>query len=312
MQNKNIVVTGGLGFIGSHLVDKLVENNQVTIIDDKSSGNITNLAYPQHENLEIIIGGINDLDLKEIFQDKDYIFHEAAMASVPLSVDFPEESHRINATGTLKILVAARDAGVKKLLNASSSAVYGDNTNMPLKESEPVNPLSPYAVSKTSAEQYCKVFSEVYGLQTVSFRYFNVFGPRQAPDSQYAAVIPKFVDSLLNDNSPIIYGDGEQSRDFIFVNDVVDANIKACESKFSGVLNLACGTALSVNELFSMIKNILGSPLEPKYVEERSGDIKHSMAEVSGLKNIDFMPKKDFEIQLRETIEWFKKSKKIV
>lgn len=306
MKNKNIVITGGLGFIGSHLVDKLVENNYVTIIDDESSGNTYNLNNPQHENLEIIVGGINDLDLKEIFQEKDYVFHQAAMASVPLSVEFPEESHRINATGTLKVLVAARDCGVKKLLNASSSAVYGDNNNMPLKESEPINPLSPYAVSKVSAEQYCKVFSEVYGLETVSFRYFNVFGPRQDPESQYAAVIPKFIDSLLNGNSPIIYGDGEQSRDFIYVNDVVDANIKACESKFSGVLNLACGTSLSVNDLFSMIKNVLGSPIDATYVESRSGDIKHSLADINGLKNIDFKPKKEFEEQLKETIDWFK------
>lgn len=305
MQNKNIVVTGGLGFIGSHLVDKLVENNQVTVIDDKSSGKLQNLNNPQHENLEIIIGGINDLDLNEIFQGQDYVFHQAAMASVPLSVDFPEESHRINATGTLKILVAARDCGVKKVLNASSSAVYGDNTNMPLKESESINPLSPYAVSKACAEQYCKVFTEVYGLETVSFRYFNVFGPRQDPESQYAAVIPKFIDSLLNGNSPVIYGDGEQSRDFIYVDDVVDANIKACQSKFNGVLNLACGNALSVNQLFSMIKNILGSPINAKYLEARSGDIKHSLAEVSGLENIDFEPKKEFERQLRETIDWF-------
>jgi UDP-glucose 4-epimerase len=305
MQNKNIVVTGGLGFIGSHLVDRLVENNQVTIIDDKSSGKLQNLNNSQHENLEIIIGGINDLDLMEIFQGKDYVFHQAAMASVPLSVDFPEESHRINATGTLKILVAARDCGVKKVLNASSSAVYGDNTNMPLKENESINPLSPYAVSKACAEQYCRVFTEVYGLETVSFRYFNVFGPRQDPESQYAAVIPKFIDSLLNGNSPVIYGDGEQSRDFIYVSDVVDANIKACQSKFSGVLNLACGTALSVNELFSMIKNILGSPINAKYLEARSGDIKHSLAEVSGLENIGFEPTKEFEKQLRETIDWF-------
>ncbi|MDP1552038.1 MAG: SDR family oxidoreductase [Methanobacteriaceae archaeon] len=308
MQNKNIVVTGGLGFIGSHLVDKLLENNQVTIIDDKSSGKLTNLDNPQHKNLEIIVGGINELDLKEIFQDKDYVFHQAAMASVPLSVDKPEEAHRINATGTLKVLVAARDSGIKKLLNASSSALYGDNTNMPLKETERINPLSPYAVAKASAEQYCQVFTEVYGLETVSFRYFNVFGPRQNPESQYAAVIPKFIDSLLNGRSPVIYGDGNQSRDFIFVSDVVDANITACESKYSGVLNLACGKALSVNDLFLMIKNILGSPINAEYLEERSGDIKHSLAEVSALRNIGFEPNIEFEKQLRETIEWFQSS----
>jgi UDP-glucose 4-epimerase len=308
MQNKNIVVTGGLGFIGSHLVDKLLENNQVTIIDDKSSGKITNLDNPQHENLKIIVGGINELDLKEIFQDKDYVFHQAAMASVPLSVDKPEEAHRINATGTLKVLIAARDSGIKKLLNASSSALYGDNTNMPLKETERINPLSPYAVAKASAEQYCQVFTEVYGLETVSFRYFNVFGPRQNPESQYAAVIPKFIDSLLNGRSPVIYGDGNQSRDFIFVSDVVDANITACESKYSGVLNLACGKALSVNDLFSMIKNILGSPINAEYLEARSGDIKHSLADVGALRNIEFKPNMEFEKQLRETIEWFQSS----
>ena len=221
MKNKNIVVTGGLGFIGSHIVDKLVETNNVTIIDDKSSGSEVNLKNPKHDNLEIIIGSINELNLNKIFSDKDYIFHLAAMASVPLSVDKPLLAHKINATGTLKILNAAADSNVKKLVNSSSSAVYGENINMPLSEFERPQPQSPYAITKLLSEYYCQIFSEIYGLDTVSFRYFNVFGPKQNPSSQYAAVIPKFIDSLLNNKQPIIYGDGEQSRDFIYVSNIV-------------------------------------------------------------------------------------------
>jgi UDP-glucose 4-epimerase len=306
MEDKNIVVTGGLGFIGSHLVERLVENNHVTILDDKSSGKLSNLIKHDHENLEIITGNITELNLQEIFQEKDYIFHQAAMASVPLSIDYPEACHHINATGTLKILIAARDCGVKKLVNASSSAVYGDTTQMPLKESEPLNPLSPYAASKASAELYCKSFYESYGLPTVSLRYFNVFGPKQDPNSQYAAVIPKFIDSIIKGDSPIIYGDGEQSRDFIYVKEVVEANIKACESSFTGVLNVAGGKAISINQLFYMITDILNSDLEPKYRDPRSGDIVHSLADARDLEKIGFKQIGAFKKQLKETVEWFK------
>ncbi len=305
MKNKDIVVTGGLGFIGSHLVDKLVENNNVTIIDDKSSGSESNLKNSNHDNIEIIVGGINELNLKEIFSNKDYVFHLAAMASVPLSIFQPLKSNKINVTGTLKVLDAALDSNIKKLVNSSSSAVYGDNLNMPLSENERLQPQSPYAVTKTTSEYYCQIFSEVYGLNTVSLRYFNVFGPRQNPNSQYAAVIPKFIDSLLSGERPIIYGDGEQSRDFIFVSNVVNANIAACKSKYNGVLNLASGKSLTINELFEMIQNILNSPINPIYESERSGDIKHSLANIDNLKNINFKPDLDFEKQLRETIVWF-------
>lgn len=305
MKNKNIVVTGGLGFIGSHIVDNLVETNHVTIIDDKSSGSEVNLKNPKHDNLEIIVGGINELNLKQIFAEKDYVFHLAAMASVPLSVDKPLLAHKINATGTLKVLKAAADSDVKKVINSSSSAVYGENHNMPLSETERLQPQSPYAVTKAISEYYCQIFSEVYGLNAVSFRYFNVFGPKQNPNSQYAAVIPKFIDSLLNGKKPIIYGDGEQSRDFIYVSNIVNANITACKSKYNGVLNLASGKSLTINELFEMIKDILNSPINPIYEPKRSGDIKHSLANINNLKNINFKPDLNFEKQLMETIVWF-------
>lgn len=305
MKNKNIVVTGGLGFIGSHIVDNLIEDNNVTIIDDKSSGSENNLKNPTHDNLEIIVGGINELNLKEIFSDKDYIFHLAAMASVPLSIEEPLKAHKINATGTLNVLKAALDSDIKKLVNSSSSAVYGDNPNMPLSETELIQPQSPYAVSKATSEYYCQIFSDVYGLDTLSFRYFNVFGPKQNPNSQYAAVIPKFIDSLLSGERPIIYGDGEQSRDFIYVSNIVNANITACKSKYNGVLNLASGKSLTINELFEIIQNILDLPITPIYKPERSGDIKHSLADIDNLKNINFKPNLDFEKQLKETIIWF-------
>lgn len=305
MKNKNIVVTGGLGFIGSHIVDTLIEDNNVTIIDDKSSGSENNLKNPTHDNLEIIVGGINELNLKEIFSDKDYIFHLAAMASVPLSIEEPLKAHKINATGTLNVLKAALDSDIKKLVNSSSSAVYGDNPNMPLSETELIQPQSPYAVSKATSEYYCQIFSDVYGLDTLSFRYFNVFGPKQNPNSQYAAVIPKFIDSLLSGERPIIYGDGEQSRDFIYVSNIVNANITACKSKYNGVLNLASGKSLTINELFEIIQNILNLPITPIYKPERSGDIKHSLADIDNLKNINFKPNLDFEKQLKETIIWF-------
>lgn len=305
MKNKNIVVTGGLGFIGSHIVDTLIEDNNVTIIDDKSSGSENNLKNPTHDNLEIIVGGINELNLKEIFSDKDYIFHLAAMASVPLSIEEPLKAHKINATGTLNVLKAALDSDIKKLVNSSSSAVYGDNPNMPLSETELIQPQSPYAVSKATSEYYCQIFSDVYGLDTLSFRYFNVFGPKQNPNSQYAAVIPKFIDSLLSGERPIIYGDGEQSRDFIYVSNIVNANITACKSKYNGVLNLASGKSLTINELFEIIQNILDLPITPIYKPERSGDIKHSLADIDNLKNINFKPNLDFEKQLKETIIWF-------
>ncbi|MGB4612290.1 MAG: SDR family oxidoreductase [Methanothermobacter thermautotrophicus] len=310
MRDMDVAVTGGLGFIGSHLTDKLLEmGNRVTVIDDVSTGSPDNLRDPHHEDLEIIKGSINDLDLEPVFQGKDYVFHQAALASVPESVRDPLRCHRVNATGTLRVLMASCRAGVRKVVNASTSAVYGNNPEMPLREEAIPMPLSPYAVSKVAGEYYCQVFED-YGLETVSLRYFHVYGPRQRPDSQYAAVIPRFIDALLSGRSPQIYGDGEQSRDFIYVGDVVRANIFLAESRVSGVYNVAGGSSVTVNRLFDIISGILESDAEPEYLDERPGDVRHSLADTSRLTAAGFRPEVGLEEGLMRTIEWFKKASK--
>lgn len=307
MEGKNIVVTGGLGFIGSHIVDELVKNNNVRVIDNLSSGKITNLNEPDSNNLELIKEDLNDVDLDEILNGADYVFHLAALASVPESVEKPLFSNAVNLDGTLKLLVACKNNNVKKVVFSSSAAVYGQNPNMPLKESEPYMPTSPYAVQKASSELYLKAFHESYGLNAVSLRYFNVFGPKQNINSSYAAVIPNFISALLTGKQPIIYGDGQQTRDFIYVKDIVKANILACESNYNGVVNIASGKGLSVNQLYSIIKEVLGSDVDPVYEEERIGDIKHSIADISNQSSINFRADSSlFKSQLEETVEWFK------
>ena len=286
MKNKNILITGGLGFIGSHITDELVENNNVTIIDNKSTGSVNNLKDSSHENLEIIIEDLHSADLDKILFEKDYVFHLAAMASVPLSVDNPVLCNQVNVDSTVKLLKAAINNNVKKIVFSSSSAVYGQNMNMPLKESEPLMPTSPYAASKASCELYLKSFYDSYGLNYTILRYFNVFGPRQDKNSQYAAVIPNFISALLENEPVEIYGDGEQTRDFVYVKDIVAANIKACESDYNGILNVASGRRISINELYEIIKSTLKSDLEPNYLPPRAGDIKHSLADVSNMDRI--------------------------
>ena len=307
MKNKNILISGGLGFIGSHIADELMEDNEVTIIDNLSTGNLKNLKNQEHQNLKIAIDDLNTANLDEFLEGIDYIFHLSAMASVPLSVDDPVRCNENNVNATIRLLESAVKNNVKKVVFSSSSAVYGENTNMPLKESEIPMPTSPYAASKASCELYLQSFHDSYGLNYTALRYFNVFGPKQDKNSQYAAVIPNFISALLEGKQPVIYGDGEQTRDFIFVNDVVRANINACESDFNGIINVASGEKLSVNKLYKIIQETLGTDVEAEYLPERAGDIKHSLADVSRLEEIDFEVNPDnFEDQLKETINWFK------
>jgi len=306
LKTKNVVVTGGMGFIGSHLAEKLLEDNEVTIIDNESTGKIENIRHLlDHKNLTVIKGSIVDLNLTEIFKDKDYVFHLAAIPSVPRSVKDPFSSNNSNVTGTLDVLIAAKDAGIKKVIFSSSSSVYGDTPTLPKREDMPINPMSPYAITKATGEMYCGVFQDLYGLPTVSLRYFNVFGPRQDPNSQYAAVIPKFITAILNDESPVIYGDGEQSRDFTFVKNVVDANILSCESKKTGIFNIACGRRITINQLADYINEILGKEIKSIHAEPRPGDIKHSLADISKAKEFGYNPIDDFKNELKTVAEWF-------
>ncbi len=307
MKNKNILITGGLGFIGSNLSNRLIDDNEVIIVDNLSTGNIYNIKEPNHENLTITNQDIRNINFDEITEGIDYIFHLAAMASVPLSVIRPFECNEINVDGTIRLLKSAVKNNVEKVIFSSSSAVYGQNENLPLKETDPLMPTSPYGVSKASCDFYLKSFYDTYGLDYVSLRYFNVFGPKQNKRSEYAAVIPSFINSLLENRQPVIYGDGEQTRDFVFIDDVVDANINACDSNFNGIVNVASGENISINELYEIIKTTIGSDLEPEYQRERLGDIKHSLADVSNMEKINLKtdPKKFYK-QLDFTIQWYK------
>ena len=307
MKNSKILITGGLGFIGSHIAEELIKDNKIIIIDNKSTGKIKNLNNPNHENLELIEKDLNEVNLDELLVDVDYVFHLAAMSSVPLSIDNPMKCAKTNMHATIKLLEACKNNAIKKIIFSSSSSVYGDNTNIPLKETEYPLPKSPYAASKASCELYLKTYYEAYGLSYVSLRYFNVFGPRQDKNSQYAAVIPNFICALLEGEQPKIYGDGEQTRDFIYVKDVVKANIKAAESDYNGIINIASGEKITINELYNIISKNLGYDVEVKYLPERKGDIKHSLADVSNMKKINFEVDFDnFENQLNETVNWFK------
>lgn len=307
MKNKKILITGGAGFIGSHIVDELIEDNEIIIVDNLSTGSIKNLKYPHHENLDFIKEDIRKINFNELTSGTDYIFHLAAMASVPLSVEKPEECHEINVDATVKLLKSAANNDVEKIIFSSSSAVYGENTNMPLKETEQPMPTSPYAASKASCELYLKAFNESYGLNYTALRYFNVFGPRQDKNSQYAAVIPNFISALLEGKQAEIYGDGEQTRDFVYIKDIAKANINACKSDYNGIINIASGEKITINRLYEIIKDTLGSDLDPLYLPERPGDIKHSLADTKNMERINLkINSNNFEKQLAETVKWFK------
>lgn len=307
----SVLVTGGAGFIGANIVARLLtEGFDVKVIDDLATGRLENIEAVK-DDIEFIEGSIlDDAVLGRAVEGVEYVFHEAAIPSVPRSVADPERSHMANATGTLKVLEAARDAGVKRVVYASSSSVYGDTPTLPKKEDMKPDPLSPYAVSKLCGEYYCRVFSKVYDLETVSLRYFNVFGPRQDPTSQYAAVVPKFITALSEGQSPVIYGDGEQSRDFTFVENVVNANLLALKvGKTSGeVVNVACGERTTVNELCRLLGRIIGVEASLSYVDARKGDVKHSLADISAAGNLlGYKPSVDIADGLSKTCDWFLK-----
>jgi nucleoside-diphosphate-sugar epimerase len=303
------VVTGGAGFIGSNIARRLVELGQeVRIVDDLATGHRGNL-----EGIEVGVafheGTICDLDLlKDVFAGADYVLHQAALASVPRSVKDPLASNDANVDGTLKVLVAARDCGVRRVVYASSSSVYGDAPELPKHEGMNPAPKSPYAVSKLAAEYYCRTFTSVYGLETVSLRYFNVYGPYQDPDSPYAAVIPIFTSQIMAGKRPQVFGDGEQSRDFTFVDDVVTANLQAAEAPGAAgaFLNLGLCERHTLNELLAMLAELTGKPVDPEYGDVRPGDVKHSQADITRAREtIGYDPQVPFAEGVRRTVEWY-------
>jgi len=304
------LVTGGAGFIGSHLVDGLLQaGHSVRVLDNLSTGNLDNLADVR-QRIQLIEGDITDLaTVRSAMQRVDWVFHEAALASVPRSVADPAATNRVCVDGTLNVLLAARDAKAQRVVYAASSSAYGASPSLPKRETDLILPMSPYAAAKLAGEHYCAAFSEVYGLETVRLRYFNVFGPRQPPDSPYAAVIPRFLEAMLAGKSPIIYGDGHQSRDFTYVADVVQANILAAQvPHVSGkVFNIACGQRASLLELIDQINSLLGTKLKSIHEPARPGDVKHSQADISRAQaELGYQPKVRMEDGLRQCVDYFR------
>jgi UDP-glucose 4-epimerase len=308
MNNKRVAITGGAGFIGSNLAYELATDNTIIIIDDLSTGRAENIAgLTARENVTFTQGSILDLPLLEgAFKGVDFVFHQAAIPSVPRSIEDPLSTNEVNITGTLNVLIAARDNEVKKVIFASSSSVYGDTPTLPKKEDMTPHPQSPYALTKLVGEYYCQVFRQIYGLPTVCLRYFNVYGPRQNPDSEYASVIPRFISRVSQDKSPIIYGDGNQTRDFTFIQDVIQANIAAAESNTTGIFNVGSGKNTTIDGLAEAVVKIMARDLKPIYQEPRAGDIEHSLADISRARAIGYEPKYSLEDGLRETIGRFK------
>src|SRR3989454_2319485 len=306
------VVTGGGGFIGSHIVEELLRRNEtVKVIDNFSTGKRENVE-PFAHRAEVIEADIAEAkNLAQFLKGADYVIHEAAIPSVPKSIIDPVKSHHANVDGTLKLLVACREAGVKRVVYASSSSLYGDSPTLPKHEGMMPNPLSPYGAQKLFGEMYCQVFTKAYGLETVPLRYFNVFGPRQDATSQYSGVLAIFIPAVLQGRRPTIYGDGLQSRDFTYVKNVADANLLAC--KVPGVagqgFNVACGDRITVNSMLQQINKITGKDITPIYADPRAGDIKHSQADITRAKeHLGFQPTVSFEEGLRNTIEWYRRN----
>ena len=304
------LVTGGAGFIGSHITEELVKRGEkVRVLDNFLTGKRENLT-PFLTGIDLIEGDIRDYSLcQKAVKGIDYVLHQAALPSVPRSVSDPITSNEINITGTLNMLTASKDEEIKSFVFASSSSVYGDDQRLPKKEGNEGSPLSPYALGKQTGEQYCRIFSQLYGFNTISLRYFNIFGPRQDPFSQYAAAIPNFITKILKNEKPIIYGDGEQSRDFTFVSNVVEANLLASQAQnVSGeTLNIACGARTTVNSLINAIKSILEIDIPSEYTNPRPGDVRHSHADISSaVEKLNYKPLITFKEGLEKTISWYK------
>lgn len=303
------LVTGGSGFIGSNMVIELLKRgHEVRVLDNFSTGRRQNLNF-YLDKIELIEGDLRSAGIvQKSVKGVDYILHQGALPSVPRSIADPEATTEVNVGGTLNLLMAARNSGVKRLVFASSSSIYGNVPDEFKVETMKPNPLSPYAVSKIAAEHYVQVFNRVYGLETVCLRYFNVFGVRQDPTSQYSAVIPRFVNAIRNNRIPVIFGDGSQSRDFTYVDNVVHANLLAVEKPgISGeVMNVACGESITLVELVTLINKILGKDIAPQFAPARAGDVQHSRADISQAKKLlDYSVQVDFETGLRRTVEWY-------
>jgi len=305
-----VCVTGGAGFIGSNLVEALVERgDRVRVVDNLATGHIENLELVA-DRIEFINADICETArMREILSGVDVVFHEAAIPSVQRSILDPYHSHHANTTGTLSVLVAARDAKVRRVIYAGSSSVYGDTPTLPKTETMTPHPISPYGVMKWVGEMYAQQFTKHYGLETISLRYFNVFGPRQDSRSEYSGVLSKFITAMLQKTEPVIYGDGEQSRDFTFVQNVVDANLLAAQTPqgVGEVMNLAVGGRYSLNEALKVLNRIFSSQVQARYELPRSGDIKHSQADIARAREmLGYEPKIDFEKGLRHTVEWYR------
>ncbi|HEC91943.1 MAG TPA: SDR family oxidoreductase [Candidatus Atribacteria bacterium] len=303
------LITGGAGFIGSNIVKELLRRGkQVRVLDNFATGKRENLfEFKNNPNFELIEGDLRSFHIvRSSVKGVDYILHQGALPSIPRSIDDPITTNNVNILGTLNILEAGKEFGVKRVVYASSSSVYGDSKVLPKTEDMPVQPLSPYALSKYAGERYCQIYYKIYGLETVCLRYFNVFGPNQNPTSQYSAVIPKFIKLMKEGKSPTIYGDGTQSRDFTYVSNVVEANLLACQKDgvAGEIFNIACGEKHTILQLVDTINQILGRNIKPIFEKERVGDVKHSLAEIEKAKRmLGFKVICRFEEGLKKLIE---------
>lgn len=309
---ERFLVTGGAGFIGSNICRRLVsEGASVRVLDNLSTGKKSNLD-DIIDRIEFIEADMGDETVARNAMDGiDMVLHQGAIPSVPLSIDDPERTHVNCVDATFTLLLAARDAKVKRFVYAASSSAYGNSPTLPKVETTATNPLSPYAVAKLVGEYYCKVFYNVYGLETISLRYFNVFGPYQNPASQYAAAIPAFVVSILKDTPPTVYGDGLQSRDFTFIDNVVNANLLAARAKRTAgqVVNIACGEAITINAIIDMINEIVGKDVKAEYEPDRTGDVKHSLADITKANEIiGYAPSVTFKEGLQKAIDWYREN----